>query len=227
MRMLVVAFAIVAIVSTFANAQDKRTVTVEGKAETKATPDLATLKFGIVVKSRELIGAKDEVDATIVRVAKAITECGIHQTEIHRSKINITTEFEEQDKNETNPMYFVERDLEAVCSVKLVDTVLRTATKAGANRIYDILYSVTDESEISQKTLLGAIKNAKDHAAFLASNFDAKLGKALKIEGDRDSIAANLSLVVRADQNSVDDSTYVPDSITISRTVKVVFELVD
>ncbi len=227
MRMLIVAFAIVSIISTFADAQDKRTVTVEGKAETKATPDLATLKIGIVAKSREMIGAKDKVDASIVSVAKAIAECGINQTEIHRSKINITTEFEEQDANETNPMYVVERNLEVTCSVRLIDTVLRTATKAGANRVYGISYSVSNDSEISQKTLSGAIKNAKDRASYLAANFDAKLGKALKIQGDHETYAANLSVVVSAAQNPVDDSTYAPDSITISRTVNVVFELVD
>ena len=104
---------------------------------------------------------------------------------------------------------------------------VRAATKSGANHVYGISYSIQDDAEIRQRTLSAAIRNAKEQASFLAESFDAKVGKALKIQGDDNAYAANMSLVVSAAQNPFDDSNYVPDLITISRTVNVVFELVE
>ncbi len=82
--------------------------------------------------------------------------------------------------------------------------------------------SVTGKAE----TLLAkAIDHAKEQAAYLVNEFGAKLGEVQRINSDS-LVGQHLSLLLRAPMEA-DGAAYTPDPIEVSRSVDVVFELVD
>jgi len=213
--------------ATPVTAQDQRTVSVVGKAQFEAKPDLATIELGISFRDRELLTAKSNVDQTIKDVAKAMEESGVESDRILRSNINISSYFPDDCTELTESLFVVTRNVTVTISTNLIASVLENATKAGVNEIEEIQYSVSNDTDLRQQTLAAAIKNAKEQAQFLAQEFDSKLGRVLKIQSDQYGYSPALSLVVSEPQDPFGDDSYVPNQITITSTVNVVFELKD
>lgn len=213
--------------SSILTAEEQRTVTVIGTAETEVRPDTASLRLGVIARDKQLIEAKSTVDRRIQEVVQSIVKTGVMRDALRTSSIDYSTHFSDDDADYANPIYRVARDVSVTVPIEKIDLILQSATKAGANEIREIRYSSSNTEKISRETLSAAIENAKTTADFLATGFNAKLGKILKIQSDRASYPTNLALVVNAPQDPFGDENYTPEEITVTRTITVVFELVD
>ena len=228
MKTVALALVIASILNAFpVFAQDQRTVSVVGKAQFEAKPDLATIELDVSFRDRELLTAKSKVDRTIKDVAKAMEDSGVETEKILRSNIHISTYFPDDSGEMPETLFVVTRNVTVTIPINLIAAVLENASKSGVNEIDGIQYSVSNDTDLRQQTLAAAIKNAKEQAQFLAQAFDSTLGRVLKIQSDQFGYSPALSIVVSAPQDPFGDDSYVPDRITITRTVNVVFELKD
>ena len=213
--------------SSVLTADEQRTVTVVGTAKTEIVPDAATLRLGVIARDKQLVEAKATVDRLIKEVIDALVKADVERDAVRTSSIDYSTFFPEDDDDYSNPSYKVVRDISVTVPIEKIDLVLQTATKAGVNEIREIRYMSSDAVEKSRETLSAAIENAKATADFLATGFNAKVGKVLKIQSERSGDLANVTLVVSTTTDPFGGETYAPEEITVRRTITVEFELID
>lgn len=127
-------------------AEDIRTIAVVGTAESKVKPDIATMDFYVMDRRSELNVTKNHVNKTVAEVVKAIAGAGVDSRQIRTSTIRVTTYFEDEN-SPTKATYFVERSIGVTCPISLTEAVITAAILAGANKLDDIDYSVSNQQE--------------------------------------------------------------------------------
>lgn len=213
-----------AMLNVTAFAQPPRTISVTGKAETQVMPDVAIIGFAIETVDKSLATAKSKTDAAVAEFSKTLKQLGFKSESITRSSLRISKRYPDDDYSEV--WYQVTRTISLTVAVSEVTKILDTAIDTGVNQVEGIEYAISDESKIREKLLAEAVENAKEQAAYLAKAFESKLGKARQIHADRNG-GSNLVLALRAPADSDEGAVYTPEPITVSRSVDVVFELVD
>lgn len=215
---------VVAMLHVTAFANPPRSVSVTGKAETQVMPDVAIIGFAIETVDKSLATAKSKTDAAVAEFSKTLKQLGMKSESITRSSLRISKQYPDNDYSVV--WYQVTRTISLTVAVSDVAKILDTAIESGVNHVEGIEYAISDESKIREKLLAEAVENAKEQAAYLAKAFETKLGKAQHINADRMG-GATLSLALRAPQGADEGAVYTPELITVSRSVDVVFELVD
>ncbi|MFN7842158.1 MAG: SIMPL domain-containing protein [Pirellula sp.] len=205
-------------------AQSQRTVSVTGNAETEVMPDIAVIRLAIETVDASIANAKSKTDAAVVEFSKTLQQLGLKSENIIRSSLRIGKQYPD-DEDYSKFVFNATRTISIKAEVSEVAKILDKAIATGVNEVEGIEYAISDDSKIRQKLLGEAIENAKEQAGFLAKAFDAKLGKVQRITSDRFG-GSTLSLLMRAPVEA-NDTAYTPDPIKVSRSVDVVFELVE
>lgn len=207
-----------------ASAQTQRTVSVTGSAETEVMPDIAVINLAIETVDASIVTAKSTTDAAVGEFSKTIQQLGLKPQNITRSSLRVGKRYPDEE-DYSKVVFVATRTISLKVEVSDVAKILDKAIEAGVNEVEGIEYAISDDSKIRKKLLGEAIENAKEQAGFLAKEFDAKLGKVQRITSDRFG-GSTLSLAMRAPMET-NDTAYTPDPINVSRSVDVVFELVD
>jgi uncharacterized protein YggE len=205
-------------------AQSQRTVSVTGSAETKVMPDIAVINLAIETVDASIANAKSATDAAVGEFSKTLQQLGLKPENITRSSLRIGKRYPDEE-DYSKVVFVATRTISIKVDVGEVSKVVDKAIATGVNQVEGIEYAISDDSKIRKKLLAEAIENAKEQAGFLANAFDAKLGKVQRINSDN-SGGTSLSLLMRAPMEA-NDTAYTPDPIKVSRSVDVVFELVD
>lgn len=205
-------------------AQSQRTVSVTGSAETKVMPDIAVINLAIETVDASIANAKSATDAAVGEFSKTLQQLGLKPENITRSSLRIGKRYPDEE-DYSKVVFVATRTISIKVDVGEVSKVVDKAIATGVNEVEGIEYAISDDSKIRKKLLAEAIENAKEQARFLANAFDAKLGKVQRINSDN-SGGTSLSLLMRAPMEA-NDTAYTPDPIKVSRSVDVVFELVD
>jgi uncharacterized protein YggE len=215
---------VLSLLTTNAFGQSQRTVSVTGNAETEVMPDVAIIGLAIETVDASIATAKSKTDAAVVEFSKTLEQLGLKSENITRSSLRIGKRYPD-DEDYSKFLFIATRKISIRVEVSEVTKVLDKAIATGVNEVEGIQYAISDDSKIRKKLLSEAIENAKEQAVFLAKAFDAKLGKVQRINSDN-SGGTRLSLLMRAPAEA-DDTAYTPEPITVSRSVDVVFELVE
>lgn len=155
-------------------ARDVRTVSVQGVGEITVKPDMATINIGVQTEDKDAAFAQSSNARLMDEVSKAIKSLGIKEDELQTSQYNI---YKSRNYGENNDEEFfvVSNTLTVtVTDISKVGDVIDASSKAGANKINSINFSVQDESKYYQQALKNAMISAKGKATTIMATFGKK-----------------------------------------------------
>jgi len=169
-----------------------RTITVVGKGDVMAKPDMATATIGVEVTAPTVKEATTQAAEKMDSVMAALAEQNIADKDIQTSNYSIYYEeryagdmavrSEGSGTSEPTGSYRVSN----MVSIKIRDMdnvaqVIDAVVEAGANSLWGINFVLEDTSGIEEEARAAAIENAYARAADLAQLTSVKLGDVMQV----------------------------------------------
>lgn len=170
-----------------------RTITVVGLGKISLSPDMAQINLGAEASASTVAEAKAEVERQMAAILTALQGIGVESKDIQTSYYSIYYEREpvsvgREDLGTTNltaegrGSYRVSNML--LVTVRNVDKagdVLDAVVEAGANQIYGVNFTVSDETRWQSEARVKAMADATARAAELAGLAGVELGQVLSV----------------------------------------------
>ncbi|TZE82800.1 SIMPL domain-containing protein [Calorimonas adulescens] len=185
--MTIIGFTFVSSVArqSVASADDaKNVITVNGEGVIKAKPDMAYINLGVETKGKTAKEAQDSNADTMGKVIQALKGMGITENDIRTTNYNIYPEQYFDDKTNQSKIsgYHVTNMVEVtVRDVDKVGSVIDATGNAGANIMYGVSFTISDNSAYYQQALQLAAKDARSKAEGIAKGLGVNLGTPLRI----------------------------------------------
>jgi Uncharacterized conserved protein len=144
------------------------TITASGEGAIEAAPDVAYVSIGVVTEGKELAKVQAENADKMAKVMASLTKLGIKKEEIKTSNYNVNPKYEWNDKTGVSTIvgYTVNNTLDVtVNDITKTGTILDSAVASGSNSINGVRFALKNETELYNKALELAVKDAKAKAA--------------------------------------------------------------
>lgn len=168
-----------------------RTITVIGRGEASATPDVLSARLGVAIRAPTVAEAMKEATARMTAVIGAIEAAGAADRDIRTSQFSIAFErpprpreaaTEDAPTTEVPGVYRVENQVEVkIRDLSRASAVLDAAVRAGANDVFALSFAVDDASALERRARERAVADAHQRAESLASWSGVCLGPVLSI----------------------------------------------
>jgi hypothetical protein len=213
---------------TIVNTTRTSELSVIGEGKVEATPDMAYVEAGITINNAQTV---DEAQKTINKVnneiIKSMKSLGINKEDIKTSNYSIYPNYSYE--NGVNKIAGYNGNVTITIKTKKltqVSKIIEDSTKAGANQIQGVRFTIDKPENYREKAREEAIKNAKEQAQKLANKLGIKLGKVVNIvESTPDTIQPLYrSAAMGLGGTESNSATIEPGSQTITSTVTLYFE---
>lgn len=170
--------------------KDGRKMIVAGSASVSLPADTASLELGTSTKDTTVQAAQQQSDEIIRKVLEALKELGIDEKDIVTSNYSVYTEvpYEEYGSiRKADPVYNVNNMLSIkIRNLENIGLVIDASTKAGANQIYGLTFSSSEEKDAYHMALELAAEDARTKAEVLAKATGKTLGALIEVENQYD-----------------------------------------
>jgi uncharacterized protein YggE len=181
-----------------------RYITVVGIGEVSLTPDVAEVNIGAEVSAETVSEAKAEVDRRVEAIVALLKEMGIADKDIQTSHYSIYYDqerypvamesMEREGISEASGVYRVSSMLRVtIRDLEQVGEALDAAIEAGANQVYGVMFTVSDDEKWEGEAREKAVADAKARAEELARLSGVELGEVLSVS----EVVGSTPMVVR------------------------------
>jgi uncharacterized protein YggE len=161
------------------------TISIEGRGEVRAAPDMATVNSGVTTQGATAREALDANTAAMAELIATLKEAGIETRDIQTSGFSVNPNYvysDERDENGyslppringyqvSNSVTVVIRDLEDL------GNILDQSVTVGANTVNGVSFSVADPSDLLDEARKAAFADARHKAELYAGVAGANLG---------------------------------------------------
>jgi uncharacterized protein YggE len=168
-----------------------RKITVVGQGKVSLVPDVARINVGAEERAASVSEAKASVDRQIAAITSALSELGVEAKDIQTNHYSIHYE-----REPPMPMHVMSENMEGpdregyrvsnmlrvtVRDVEQAGKVLDAVVEAGANQVYGVNFTVSDEAEWQGQARAEAVADAKTRAQELADLAGIELGEVLSV----------------------------------------------
>lgn len=190
MKAIVLSFLLVALPTGEVRAQssesDSRPVlTVSGSAQVRVTPDLATVRLGVVQQATTAGSAQDDVNGVAGRMLDAFGAAGVQERHIQTSRLTLTPIYSRQRPGETDPRIIAYRAANTVTvrveDLDLLGAVIDAGLGAGANQLQGVTFGLMDDLPARESALAEAIGEARRKAQVMAEALGVRLLAVLSV----------------------------------------------
>jgi len=176
---------IAALLLAAAPAGAEGTITVSGRGEVSAVPDMATLMLGVTTEATEAASAMRLNSAAMAAVLSQLAAEGVAERDVQTSSLSLSPRWEPPRPQESDPritgfvamnmVTVVLRDLDALGGV--LDAVLGE----GANSLGGLSFGVADDAALRDEARRAAVADATAKARVLAEAAGVTLGAVQEI----------------------------------------------
>lgn len=208
-----------------------RIINVNGKAEIKAEPDRAIIRFSVESKNLELNSAKKEVDKVVSNILSMTKTLGVDKKHVKSAQLISRPEYNWKSKKRELIGYYVSRQIEIdLHDLDNLGQLMHDATEMGITNMNSPEFYSSRKDEIYREALATASKNAKANAQVLADALDTKLGKVHQINAtnvyyNQPQMAQPRMRTMAADVEMAPQETYQAGEITVVADVNVIFDI--
>jgi uncharacterized protein len=209
-----------------------RTITVSGEGIVRVLPDRAVLRFGIVTQDADPEEARRQNAQAAREAINAIRQLGVDERRIRMEMLQLVParEFDPETRR------WIERGFEVTrhVTVELDDvdrlpTVVALVVQRGANRLLGATYELRDRGPTQNEALAGAVRNAREKAALLATTAGADLGEVLTLSEEmfdfpRPMMRTEMAAAGVRDA-APEPEAYAPGEIEVRARIVVVYRL--
>lgn len=155
-----------------ASGTPKRTIEVMGSGTATGQPDVATVRLGVESRDADVKTAVDDVASKMQKVMSALAAAGIADRDIATTSYSVRfneNPSNDQSGSQSSGVYLVEDVAEVtVRDLSALGTVLDRSLSAGANRVDDVEFGISDPSALDREARRLAYEDAKSRADQLA-----------------------------------------------------------
>lgn len=208
-----------------------RTITVVGEGKVSLMPDIATINVGAEARADTASEAKAEVDARMAAIAAALQEAGVAEKDIQTSHYSIHYEQEpmpsmlrEGPAPENQGGYRVSNMVQVIVrDVEKAGDVLDAVVQAGANQVYGVNFTVSDESTWQSEARAKAMADARSRAQELAGLAKVELGGVLSVSEVIGS--SSVPVPVMAVERGMGGGGIAPGELELGTQIQVTFAI--
>ena len=163
--------------------ESRNTITVFGKGEVYARPDLAITTFSVITEKKTVSQAMNENAEKMNTIIDSMKEQGVEDKDLKTTSFNIYPRYEWYNETKFYPQgrrvlvgYEVRQSLQVkIRDMEKIGEIIQEATDAGANQVGDLQFTIDNEDEFKKQARGQAIEKAKDKAKELASQLGVRL----------------------------------------------------
>ena len=159
------------------------TISVTGNGIAYGTPDVAIASIGVQTRSENAGTAVSDNTAKMNAIVAALKELGIEDKDIQTTNFSVYAQQNYDPTGQpTNITYVADNTVNVtVRDLNKVGDTLGKAVAAGANNIYGVSFSVSDQSKLEAEARDKAMADAKARAEQLAKAAGVSLGEPMTI----------------------------------------------
>jgi uncharacterized protein len=204
------------------NPEVRSAISVSGKGEVFAVPDIATFSFGATERAATAKGAEEKVTAKINPALEYLKKEGIDEKDIKTSSYNVYPQYETigapctpySCPPSTNKISGYEAS--QMIEIKVRDTekagaLISGVTEFGVNNISGINFSVDNEEALMSEARAKAIADAKEKAQTLAGDLDVRLVRIIEFSESNSGIPPYFKAYPEAAMGRGGDIVATPD----------------
>lgn len=217
--------------SAHSSTTDRPSVSVVGVGQVEVPADLADVSLVFRIEGMDSAEAMDEVNRRVNNLLTQISEHGIKESDVIAGSIRINPRYDYQNRRARFMGYTVERPLTlTVKNLQLLPKVLNTAVAAKLSTINGVHYRASNHQALIKQAREAAIANSKAKAESLTAGYAAQLGPIFSVvyRGGETHIKSGMQAEAMMSSRAMSDrpqGRYLPDKITVTDRVEVVFEL--
>lgn len=160
------------------------TLSVRGRAEVAAPPDLAVIRTGAVVQQATADAAQAQINQIMQRATAAIGKLGVSASQIQTAAITLTPVYTTAPPPGTTQQpieprivaYRASNTMEIrLENLQLLGQVIDAAVVAGANQLEDLSFQIKDDAQYRQEALSSAARQARAKATAIAEALGVQL----------------------------------------------------
>jgi uncharacterized protein YggE len=209
----------------------QRSITVVGVGQVNLVPDIAQINVGAEARMDTVSEAKAEVDRQVAAIVAALQAMGVADKDIQTSHYSIYYEREpyppvgrEGPDEEGQGWYRVSNMLRVtVRDVDQAGAVLDAVVEAGANQVYGVTFTVSDDSKWQSEAREKAMADAKARAEELARLAEVELGETLSVSEVIGGGTVPMPMVVA--ERAVGGGGIAPGELELRTQVQVTFAI--
>ena len=202
------------------------TLKVTGSASVSLKADYARVTVGVRTVAETIDAASAENGAAIRAVIATLQEASVAEEDIATSNYSVSAEYDYSTGAQQLIGYSVTNQLTVVIrDMDHIGAILDQATKAGANSIYNIEFLSTASAQAQDEATVHAVQDAIRKAALLANAAGLEAGSILSIEEATTGFVVASSTFDSIAQAKATGNVILPDQMTVSASVTIVFEL--
>lgn len=204
---------------------------VTATAEIKKAPDMVSVSIGVEEEDKYADAAMKKTAAKIEAVIAAIIAGTGQETAYSTDTVSLYPVYEAVDPKKPKPPLTVAYRATSTLTIKTSDLksvgkLIDSATKAGANRIESLVFSLKDNKEAEQEALAQAAENALQTAATLAKASSVKIKKPLLIQQESGVAPVRFKTALYMARDAAESSMPIePGSVSVSAQVSITFEI--
>lgn len=166
-----------------ADEKRQRRITVTGKAEAQAVPDIATMSIGVETEAKTPSDALAENAERMTAVMARLKNAGIADKDLQTSQLGIWPIFAERQQPRKTVGYRASNQLRVtIRDIDRLGAILDATVTDGANSISGPTFSIADPEPLLAKARDGAVEDAIAKAERYAAAAGVKLGRVLSID---------------------------------------------
>ena len=177
--------------ATAVTAQDERRperlvpeLTVSGSGDVRVTPDLATVRLGVVRQGSTAKEAISKVNETAQKILTAVKAAGIDAKDIQTSQLTLNPVYQQKPNEEPRITSYQASNVVTVRIEKLTLTgpVIDAGLDAGANQLDSLSFGLRNDSGPRREALMLAAREARDKATTLADSLGVTLVRVINVQ---------------------------------------------
>lgn len=200
------------------------TVTTEGRASIKVTPDIAYLSVSIETRAAKPADAQKTAAATTDNVRAGIRRAGVKDDLVKTRSYSVDPQMQYNEGKSTLIGYIARHSLEVrVDNLESLGAIIDAAGAAGATSVSDIRYDTKQRAQIESEALALAVKDGLKRAQTMAGAAERTVLSVWRID---DQIASNgnprpMPYMVAAAPRVGQETSIAPAELEISAAVTV------
>lgn len=200
-----------------------RWVSVTGKGEIEAAPDVAVLKLGVISTGKTTALATEVNSKSIRRIINVLKDKGIEDDDYETSRFQLIPQRQYRKGEPPKITGFQVSNLLIVRIYELgeVGQVMQAAIDAGGNNFESLSYTLKDEKEIMEEARVRALEDAVEKAELMCDVLDVVLGKPLSIQEIRRGGHTNYSPMMMESADALRTSVPVKGPSNLRKVCEV------
>ncbi|MGM8216410.1 SIMPL domain-containing protein [Bacillaceae bacterium W0354] len=154
------------------------TIVVSGEGVITADPDIAIVRLGAEMTESSADKAQSAVSEKMKAIRKALTDYGVKESDIETSQFHVNPYGHPDREQEFRAYHIISFEYK---EIDKVGDLLDVASKAGANIIEPVRFSIEDPTELEHEALKLAIKQTEGKADVMAKTAGKSRGEVLQL----------------------------------------------